>query len=276
MSCITDLPGECTGGALSECDCSFVIPAYNEQDRLPGTLQAILDSGHRHGKSEIVVVDDGSSDSTVEVVQEFQRRARDIRLVRLVRRHGKGFAVRSGIAAARGEVMVICDADLHQSVAEVPKLEDALQRADIAIGSRWLGHFECTRLQPLGRRVSSRLLNKLTRSLLDLPFKDTQCGLKAVTRRAARRVFPLLTVRGWAYDIELIHVALLQGLRVQEVKLRILHDYHQSRFRPMTDGWATLWELMAIRWQQTRGSYARQSLELATATAESSSNKSAA
>lgn len=276
MSCITDLPGERTGGALSECDCSFVIPAYNEEHRLPGTLEAILDSGHRHGKSEIVVVDDGSSDSTVEVVQEFQRRAKNIRVVRLGGRHGKGFAVRSGVFAARGEIIVICDADLHQSVSEVPKLEDALQLSDIAIGSRWLGHFECTLQQPIGRRLSSRLLNKLTRSLLDLPFKDTQCGLKAVTRRAARQVFPLLTIRGWAYDIEFIHVALLQGLRVQEVKLRILHDYHQSRFRPMTDGWTTLWELMSIRWQQTRGSYARQSLSLATAAAESSSNKSAA
>jgi hypothetical protein len=95
-----------------------------------------------------------------------------------------------------------------------------------------------------------------------------------VTRRAARQVFPVLTVRGWAYDIELIHVALLQGFRVQEVKLRILHDYHTSRFRPMTDGWVTLWELFAIRWQQTRGCYARQSLALATA--DSASNKSAA
>ena len=93
MSCITDLPGEYAGGALLECDCSFVIPAYNEEHRLPGTLEAILDSGQQNVKSEIVVVDDGSSDSTVEVVQEFQRRARNIRVVRLAGRHGKGFAV---------------------------------------------------------------------------------------------------------------------------------------------------------------------------------------
>ncbi|MGH9589005.1 MAG: glycosyltransferase [Terracidiphilus sp.] len=236
--------------------CSFVIPAYNEARRLPATLAAIAKlSASCLGRCEIIVVDDGSTDSTLEVARAFRAPFCRLRILRVPHR-GKGFAVRRGVHLAQGEIILLCDADLHDSVREVARLEAALRNgADIAIGSRWLSHLECLRSQPLHRRISSRLFNLLAGRLMALPFKDTQCGLKALTRRAARRVFPLLSLDGWGYDIEMIHVALTLGLHVQEVDLRLIHEYRDSHLRPIADGCATLWELFRIRRNHQHGAY---------------------
>lgn len=235
--------------------CSFVIPAYNEARRLPATLAAIAQLSASLGRCEIIVVDDGSTDSTLEVARAFRAPLCRLRVLRVPHR-GKGFAVRRGVHLAQGEIILLCDADLHDGVREVISLEAALRNgADIAIGSRWLSHLECLRSQPLHRRISSRLFNLVAGRLMALPFKDTQCGLKALTRRAARRVFPLLSLDGWGYDIEMIHVALTLGLHVQEVDLRLIHEYRDSHLRPIADGWATLWELFTIRRNHMHGAY---------------------
>jgi glycosyltransferase involved in cell wall biosynthesis len=241
--------------------CSFVIPAYNEERRLPATLDAIAELAESTlGKCEIIVVDDGSTDSTVEVARAFRAPLCRLRVLSVPHR-GKGYAIRRGTYLAHGETIVLCDADLHNSVHEVVSLDAALRHgADIAIGSRWMSHLDCIRSQPLYRRISSRLFNLVARRVIALPFKDTQCGLKALTRHAAKSIFPLLSLDGWGYDIEMIHVALTLGLNVKEVDLRLVHEYRDSHLRPIADGCSILWELLRIRRNHMYGAYGPVSL----------------
>jgi len=240
---------------------SFVIPAYNEASRLAPTLSAIADLSASHlGECELIVVDDGSTDATADIARAFQAPHCRVCLLCLPHR-GKGAALRHGVSVATGETVILCDADLRDSVREVLSLLVALKNgADIAIGSRWLAPFEAHCTQPFHRRVASRVFNLVAGHVLALPFRDTQCGLKALTLDAATRIFPLLNLDGWGYDSELIHVALTRSLHVEEVDLRLVHDYSNSHFRPLVDGCATLLELFEIRWNDLRGVYGRPAL----------------
>jgi dolichyl-phosphate beta-glucosyltransferase len=236
--------------------CSFVIPAYNEAARLLPTLTAIVDlAASQLSDCEIIVVDDGSTDSTADIARAFHAPNCSVSVLSLPHR-GKGSAIRHGVSVASGETVILCDADLQDSVREVLYLLVALKNgADIAIGSRWLAPFDSQCAQPIHRRIASRIFNLVAGHVLALPFKDTQCGLKTLTLEAATRIFPLLSLDGWGYDSELIHVALSRRLRVEEVDLRLVHDYRTSHFRPIADGWATLLELFEIRWNDLRGAY---------------------
>jgi len=240
---------------------SFVIPAYNEVSRLAPTLNSIASLSASHlGECEIIVVDDGSTDATADIARTFEAPHCRVCVLRLPHR-GKGAAIRHGVGVATGEIVILCDADLQGSVREVLPLLVALKNgADIAIGSRWLAPFESRCTQPFHRRVASRIFNLVACHILALPFRDTQCGLKALTLDAATHIFPLLNLDGWGYDSELIHVALTRSLRVEEVNLRLVHDYSNSHFRPVADGCATLLELFEIRWNDLRGAYGRPAL----------------
>jgi glycosyltransferase involved in cell wall biosynthesis len=246
---------------MSRNSCSFVIPAYNEATRLAPTLSAIADLSASHlGECEIIVVDDGSTDPTADIARGFHAPHCNVRVLCLPHR-GKGSAIRHGVSVARGEIVILCDADLRDSVREVLCLLVALRNgADIAIGSRWLTPSDSPCGQPLHRRIASRIFNLVASHVLALPFRDTQCGLKTLTLDAATRVFPLLNLEGWGYDSELIHVALTRRLRVEEVDLHLVHDYSNSHFRPFADGCATLLELFEIRWNDLRGIYGRPAL----------------
>ena len=240
---------------------SFVIPAYNEANRISATLAAIASlSSSKLWQCEIIVADDGSTDNTADVAQAFSSPECPIFVHRFPHR-GKGHAIRQGVISSHGEVIVLCDADLHDSVAEVLTLIEVLGKGvEIAIGSRWLSGADTAHTQSFIRQVSSRIYNLVTKHILDLPFKDTQCGLKTLTRKAADQVFPLLSLDGWGYDPEMIHVAVALGLRIEEVGLVILHDYRRSNFRPVRDGLNAFSELFKIRWKDMRGTYGARNL----------------
>src|ERR1022692_3579356 len=172
---------------LKDITYSIVIPAYNEGTRLGATLEKVLAYVRTQGwNAEVIVVNDGSRDNTADLVRGFAAKDPVLRLVENPGNRGKGYSVRNGMLKARGEVVVFSDADLSSPLEELPKLLQALAAgADIAIGSRWLRAELQTRRQSLHRQLFGRIFNVLLRIILGLKFKDTQCGFKAFTRRAA-------------------------------------------------------------------------------------------
>lgn len=238
---------------------SIVIPAYNESARIPATLRRVVDCVRSRGwRSEIVVVNDGSTDRTVEVVNEFARHAPEVRLIENPGNRGKGYSVRAGMLAARGGILMFTDSDLSAPIEEADRLFDAIDSgADIAIGSRWLDSGRQTHRQPLYRQFFGRCFNFVTRLVMSLPFADTQCGFKAFTREAAQTVFQLQTIEGWGFDPEILFIALKRGYRVKEVPVTWAHD-ERTRMRYLKDGIKMLKEMAIIRWNALTGHYARK------------------
>jgi len=203
---------------------SIVIPAFNEARRLPQTLDRILEWLNQQtlSFSEVVVVDDGSTDSTAALVDEYCRSHRSVLLLRNPGNRGKGYAVRHGALDATGEWVLSTDADLSTPIEEVSKLFQTAekQQADIAIGSRAVDRSLVEIHQPLLREYSGRFFNLLMRAATGLPFRDTQCGFKLFRREAAKRVFKLQKQDGFSFDVEDLVIASKLGLRVVEVAVR--------------------------------------------------------
>lgn len=235
---------------------SIVVPAFNEERRIATTLDCLLQHfGDRASRVEILVVDDGSTDRTADVVLWYRRKTYRVKLLQMPHA-GKGAAVRHGVENAHGEFIFLCDADLKDGVAQLEKLETALMTgADIAIGSRWVEHKVSIDTQPLYRRVSSRVFNFCAHNLLGLHFQDTQCGLKAFTREAAQTLFEHQSINGWGFDPELLLIARRFGYHVAEIPIELQHDYSTSRFRPLRDGITTFTELFSIVLRDALGAY---------------------
>ncbi len=237
---------------------SIVIPAFNEGARIPATLRSVVDCVRAKGwRAEVVVVNDGSSDNTAEVVRRFALDAPEVRLIENPRNCGKGYSVRSGVLHALGDIVMFTDADLSSPMEEAEGLFAAIaQGADIAIGSRWLATSRQTHRQPLYRQLFGRCFNALTRLVMNLPFADTQCGFKAFTRSAAQTVFQLQTIERWGFDPEILFIALKRGYHVQEVPVSWAHDA-RTRISYLRDGLQMLKELAIVRWNAMVGRYGR-------------------
>jgi dolichyl-phosphate beta-glucosyltransferase len=238
---------------------SIVIPAYNEAARITGALEAVVACIRmRRWSAEVVVVDDGSSDRTAEMVGAVAANAPEVRLLKNQGNRGKGFSVRNGLLHSFGEVVMFTDADLSAPIEEAEGLIAAIAGgADIAIGSRWLERTRQTIRQPLYRQFFGRCFNAVTRMVMGLPFADTQCGFKAFTRAAAQTVFQLQTIERWGFDPEILFIALKRGYKIVEVPVSWAHD-ERTRISYLKDGVRMLEDIAIVRWNALLGRYNKQ------------------
>ena len=196
---------------------SVVIPAFNEADRLPPYLDEVVQYFAGRGEPyEVLVVDDGSTDATQELVEA--RRCPDVQVLRFPQNQGKGAAVRAGMLAARGAYRLFTDADGATPIAELKRLEPALSAgADVVIGSRVVVDAAVSVTALRHRVVAGRVFNWLVARLGLKAIADSQCGFKAFTAAAAVRLFGALSIRGFAFDVELLLLAQAMGCRIVEV-----------------------------------------------------------
>jgi glycosyltransferase involved in cell wall biosynthesis len=237
---------------------SIVIPAYNESARIGSSLEKILACiAERGWDMEIIVVNDGSTDATAEIVRSYMARSPRVRLVENPGNRGKGYSVRNGMLRAGGDIVLFSDADLSSPIEDAGKLFAAIQQgADIAFGSRWVNPKLQVRKQPLHRRLLGRMFNLALRLVLGLQFHDTQCGFKAFTRRATQLIFPLQNVERWGFDPELLYLGRKFGLVMVEVPVTWAHR-EGTRISPFRDGLHMVAEMVKIRWNSWSGKYAR-------------------
>jgi dolichyl-phosphate beta-glucosyltransferase len=242
---------------------SIVIPAYNESVRIGRTLEHVLACVHKSGwQAEVIVVNDGSHDDTAAIVQRFAAGDPIVRLIHNPGNRGKGFSVRNGILHAVGEIVMFTDADLSSPMEEAALLFAAIREgSDIAIGSRWLERKRQTIQQPLYRQFFGRCFNAVTRTIMGLPFADTQCGFKAFRRPVAQTIFQLQRIERWGFDPEILFIALKRGFSIREVPVTWGHD-ERSRISYLKDGIKMLEEIVFIRWNALTGAYNRSVKDL--------------
>ena len=246
-----------------KCYLSIVVPAYNEQDRLPDTLTAIADYlGTREFSHELLVVDDGSRDSTRDVVREFAASRPWVRLVQYddddgnALNKGKGFAVRAGIEAAVGRDILFSDADLSTPIEDMERLLPPISRGvcDVAIASRALPESNLDVRQPAHREWMGRRFNQIVQTLAVPGIVDTQCGFKAFRGDVAKKLFSLAQIDGFGFDPEILFLAHKFGYTIREIPVTWRHR-DNSRVNPLTAPFSMFRELLEVRWNDARGLY---------------------
>jgi dolichyl-phosphate beta-glucosyltransferase len=245
---------------MSDTTHSIIFPAYNESERLITSIPKVLDYVHERGlRAEIIVVNDGSTDDTAEVVRRFAAENPRIALLENPSNRGKGYSVRNGMLHAKGAVALFTDADLSSPITEADKLFKALaEGADVAIGSRWLKRELQTERQPLYRQIYGRLFNLGLSLALGLNYRDTQCGFKAFTRQAVQIIFTRQQIERWGFDPELLFLANKFKLKTSEVPVEWAHD-HRSKINPLRDGLKMGVEVLKIRCNDMIGRYKQSS-----------------
>lgn len=234
---------------------SVVIPAYNEEARLPSTLDAVLAylARKKFAFTEVVVVDDGSRDGTAMLVEK--RKHPWLRLLRNPGNRGKGYTVRHGMLEARAEWILYTDADLSAPIEELDKLMAAVEReeAQVAIGSRALDRSLVGVHQSAFREISGRAFNWVMRGVTGLPFLDTQCGFKLYRADAARAIFSRQTLDGFSFDVEDLVIAKVLGLKAIEVPV-VWNNVEGTKVSAFS-GAASFAALLGIRWRAMSGRY---------------------
>jgi glycosyltransferase involved in cell wall biosynthesis len=237
---------------MAQIELSFVIPAYNEESSIQDALWTI-DEAVKSKKLpyEIVVVDDGSKDNTSSRARTYANRNGHVRVLSYNPNIGKGYAVRKGFVQSTGEVVVFADSDMDISLVTVASYIEALKNGDIAVATKW--HPNSKVYMPLGRKILSHGFNVLVRLLTGANLKDTQVGLKAMRKSALASIFPRLCVKRYAFDVELLAVAGLYGLKIVEMptQLRIRKSFRfKEALKMFIDLLGIAYRLRVTHWYQ--------------------------
>ena len=237
-------------------DISIVIPAYNEEKRIIKSLKTIVEYLDLRSLSyEIIIVDDGSSDSTLSLVKDFSKSHSRVVYISYENNMGKGFAVREGVKKSEGNLVLFSDADLSTPIKEMEKLIDAIKSGfDISIGSRALASSEIIVSQPFYRKTMGKIFNVLVRLLIFNGIKDTQCGFKCFTRKAAQEIFRRCRINGFSFDVETLLIGKKLGFKRKDIPVQWLNS-PESRVNPIKHSLAMVKELFNIRWNEFKGLY---------------------
>jgi glycosyltransferase involved in cell wall biosynthesis len=235
---------------MSQIELSFVVPAYNEEESIEtalGTLDEVVKD--RRLPYEIVVVDDGSRDKTLSRAIKYASRNGHVKVLSYTQNEGKGYAVRTGFMQTKGDVVVFADSDMDIDLSTVSKYVDGLEHGDIVMATKW--HPDSRVDMPLIRRILSHGFNVLVRILTGANLKDTQVGLKVMKKSAFTNIFPRLCVKRYAFDVELLAVANLYGLRIVQLptQLRIRGAFRLKEiFKMFQDLLGIAYRLRVLHW----------------------------
>lgn len=235
---------------------SIVLPAYNEALRIGPSLDRIMAfiDGHRLD-SEVILVDDGSGDGTAEIAAAHG--AARLKVLRNAANRGKGFSVRRGMLEARGQWVLVTDADLSAPIEEMNRLLEAVRGgADVAIGSRAMDRSKILIHQPRIREWGGIVYNRAVRTILGLGLSDTQCGFKLFNREKTVPIFRAQFIEGFGFDPEILFLARKNGLRTIEVPVVWSHD-DGTKVRFLADGLGMFADLLRIRWRWGTGGYSK-------------------
>jgi len=236
---------------------SIIIPAYNEETRLPETLRRIANYIRASRReTEVLVVDDGSRDRTAAAAEPFGKDFPALRVLSNGVNRGKGFSVRRGMLAARGNIVLFTDADLSSPIEEADKLLAALEASDVAIGSRALARSLISVHQSRLREFAGIVFNAVVRVCLRLPFVDTQCGFKGFRREKCRIIFEQQRIERFGFDPELLYLARHHGLRAVEIPVRWAHS-PATKVNMLRDSLRMFLDVFYIRWNALLGRYPR-------------------
>lgn len=249
------------GGTVSGAEgveLSIVIPSFNEALRLPASLDRIAEYVARTGfPTEVIVVDDGSTDKTAEVAGSYAGRIANLRVLKNGSNRGKGYSVRHGMLEAKGRIVLFTDADLSAPIEEAGKLLAAMKDYDVAIGSRAMDRSLIQVHESAFREFAGIIFNKIVRVVLRLPFVDTQCGFKAFRRERCRILFEQQRIERFGFDPELLYLARHHGLRAVEIPVLWSHS-PATKINMMRDSIQMFVDVFTIRWNAMMGRYARR------------------
>ncbi|MDI6782531.1 MAG: glycosyltransferase family 2 protein [bacterium] len=230
---------------------SVVIPAYNEANRIEKSIRRILEYLEQQDyTSELIIVDDGSSDDTPSITQAFCKKSNRVKVIRYIPNRGKGYAVRTGMLGAKGKYRLFSDADLSTPIEELAHFLRIMEQQDyqIIIGSRGLTNSQILKHQPWFREKMGKIFNHFVQWLVFPGIKDTQCGFKLFRAEVIEPLFSKQTIDRFSFDVELLYLAQKVGFKIKEEPVRWVNS-PATKVNPITDATQMFFDLLRIRWR---------------------------